>query len=83
MGIPSTLCGLACAGLFYVLLSFCVRFFGVEIITKIFPPIVVGPVIAVIGLSLAPVAVSMAVGLAGDTQVVPVNTALSSQASRF
>ncbi|WP_281175350.1 solute carrier family 23 protein [Methanogenium cariaci] len=76
-GIPSTLCGLACAGLFYVLLSFCVRYFGVGIITRVFPPIVVGPpVIAVIGLSLAPVAVSMAVGLAGDTQVVPVNTAL-------
>ena len=75
-GIPSTLCGLAAAGLFYVALSFVIRFFGVEIIQKIFPPIVVGPVITVIGLSLAPVAVGMALGLAGDTQVIPVHTAL-------
>ncbi|WFN34619.1 uracil-xanthine permease family protein [Methanogenium sp. S4BF] len=75
-GIPSTLCGLACAGLFYVLLSLCVRYFGVGVITRVFPPIVVGPVIAVIGLSLAPVAVSMALGMAGDTQVIPVETAL-------
>ena len=75
-GIPSTLCGLAFAGLFYVLLSFCVRYFGVDAIKRIFPPIVVGPVIAVIGLSLAPIAVSMALGMAGGIQVIPVETAL-------
>lgn len=75
-GIPSTLCGLAFAGLFYVSLSFCVRYFGVGIVKRVFPPIVVGPVIAVIGLSLAPVAVSLAVGLSGDIQAIPVNTAL-------
>ncbi|WOF17099.1 uracil-xanthine permease [Methanoplanus sp. FWC-SCC4] len=75
-GIPSTLCGLAAAGLFYVLLSFIIRFFGIEIVQKFFPPVVVGPVICVIGLSLAPVAVNMALGLAGDVQVIPVETAL-------
>ncbi|MBT8507334.1 uracil permease [Methanomicrobiaceae archaeon CYW5] len=75
-GIPSTLCGLAAAGLFYVVLSFVIRFFGIDIINRIFPPIVVGPVIAVIGLSLAPVAVNMAVGLSGDVQAIPVETAL-------
>ena len=75
-GIPSTLCGLAFAGLFYVFLSFCVRYFGVDAIKRIFPPIVVGPVISVIGLSLAPIAVSMALGMAGGIQVIPVETAL-------
>ncbi|MBN2733759.1 MAG: uracil-xanthine permease [Methanomicrobiaceae archaeon] len=75
-GIPSTMCGLAAAGLFYVVLSTAIRYFGVEIVHKIFPPIVVGPVIAVIGLSLAPVAVAEALGRSGDTQVIPVEIAL-------
>ncbi|MDX1459188.1 MAG: uracil-xanthine permease family protein, partial [Marinobacter sp.] len=42
------------------------------------PPVVIGPVIMVIGLSLAPVAVHMASGRAGDGSVVlvPYNTAI-------
>ena len=75
-GIPSTMCGLAAAGLFYVFLSVIITLFGVEVITRVFPPIVVGPVISVIGLSLAPVAVGMALGKSGDLQVIPVETAL-------
>jgi len=75
-GIPSTLCGLAAAGLFYVVLSFAIRFFGIEMINRLFPPVVVGPVICAIGLSLAPTAVNMALGIAGGVQVVPVETAL-------
>jgi len=75
-GIPSTMCGLAAAGLFYVFLSVIITIFGIEVINRVFPPIVVGPVISVIGLSLAPVAVGMALGKAGDLQVVPVETAL-------
>ncbi|EHQ35338.1 uracil-xanthine permease family protein [Methanoplanus limicola] len=75
-GIPSTMCGLAAAGLFYVFLSIIITIFGIEVITRIFPPIVVGPVISVIGLSLAPVAVGMALGKSGDLQVIPVETAL-------
>ncbi|UUX91263.1 uracil-xanthine permease family protein [Methanoplanus endosymbiosus] len=75
-GIPSTMCGLAAAGLFYVLLSVIITIFGVEVINRVFPPIVVGPVISVIGLSLAPVAVGMALGKSGDLQVIPVETAL-------
>ncbi|WFN36651.1 uracil-xanthine permease family protein [Methanomicrobium antiquum] len=75
-GIPSTMCGLAAAGLFYVVLSFVIRYFGVGIVHKIFPPIVVGPVIAVIGLSLAPTAVSQALGQSGDVQLIPLETSL-------
>ncbi|WP_421909523.1 solute carrier family 23 protein [Methanolacinia petrolearia] len=75
-GLPSTLCGLAAACLFYVVLSIAIRYFGVGIIHRVFPPIVVGPVIAIIGLSLAPTAVSMALGQSGDVQVIPVETAL-------
>ncbi len=75
-GLPSTLCGLAAAGVFYVVLSTAVRYFGVGIIHRVFPPVVVGPVIAVIGLSLAPVAVSMALGQSGGVQAIPVDIAL-------
>ena len=77
-GIPSTLCGLAAAGLLYVLLSIGIKFFGSGFLHRILPPIVVGPVIMVIGLILAPVAVNMAMGKTGDgsAALVPQNTAL-------
>ncbi len=75
-GLAATTGGLAAAGLLYVLLSFAVRIFGSGFLHKLLPPVVVGPVIMIIGLSLAPVAVNMATGLAGDTQIMPKSTAL-------
>ncbi len=65
-GIPSTLCGLMAAGFLYILLSLLIRWKGVEMINRILPPLVTGPVIMVIGLVLAPVAVNMAMGRTGD-----------------
>ncbi|PIE49960.1 MAG: uracil permease [Flavobacteriales bacterium] len=59
-GYEETLSGLIAVGVFYIIFSFLVKAFGVQIIAKIFPPVVVGPVIMLIGLSLAPVAVDMA-----------------------
>lgn len=59
-GIPGTMCGLAAAGVVYILLSTLVRMRGSEVIQRILPPVVTGPVIMVIGLKLAPVAVGMA-----------------------
>ncbi len=77
-GIPGTLCGLAAAGLLYVLLSLGVKLFGSGFLHRLLPPVVVGPVIMVIGLILAPVAVFMAMGKTGDGSVVlvPQNTAM-------
>ncbi|MEW2911185.1 uracil-xanthine permease family protein [Leisingera sp. JC11] len=75
-GMAATTGGLAAAGLLYVALSFAIRAFGAGFLHRLLPPVVVGPVIMVIGLSLAPVAVNMATGLAGDTQVMPRNIAL-------
>jgi uracil permease len=69
-GVPSTMCGLFAAGLFYVALSFFIRWKGVGIVRKILPPIVTGPVIMVIGLILAPNAVNMAMGKTGDGSAV-------------
>ncbi len=77
-GIPSTLCGLTAAGLVYILLSLAIRFFGAQIMHRLLPPIVTGPVIMVIGLVLAPVAVHMAMGRTGDGSawLVPEKTAM-------
>ncbi len=69
-GLPGTLCGLIAAGLLYFVLSFLVRFYGVGIIQQILPPIVTGPVIMVIGLSLAPVAINMATATQTATELV-------------
>ena len=52
--------GIISAGLVYVIMSFIVLKFGVEKIKSFFPPVVVGPIIMVIGLRLSPVALSMA-----------------------
>lgn len=65
-GIPATMGGLFAAGLTYVLLSALVKAKGTDILHRILPPVVVGPVIMVIGLALAPVAVNMAMGKTGD-----------------
>jgi uracil permease len=77
-GVPGTLCGLAAAGVVYILLSLLVRWQGSGIIKRVLPPVVVGPVIMVIGLILAPVAVHMAMGKTGDGAVVlvPQGTAM-------
>ncbi|GJL81198.1 MAG: uracil permease [marine bacterium B5-7] len=69
-GIPATLSGLCAAGLVYVILSAIIAVKGRAIILKILPPVVIGPVIMVIGLSLAPVAVNLATGKSGDGAVV-------------
>lgn len=69
-GVPGTLCGLASAGVVYVLFSAVIRWRGSHILDVILPPVVIGPVIMVIGLILAPVAVNMALGKSGDGAVV-------------
>ena len=52
--------GIAAAGLVYVLFALLVLLIGSERVRQVFPPVVTGPVIGVIGLTLAPVAVEMA-----------------------
>ena len=59
-GLPGTLSGLVAVGSVYALMSLLVRLRGVAFITRLFPPIVVGPVIMLIGLSLAGTGVNMA-----------------------
>jgi uracil permease len=77
-GMEETLGGLMAAGILYIVLSGLVRAKGTGFITRLLPPVVIGPVIMVIGLSLAPVAVHMASGRTGDgaTQLIPYDTAI-------
>lgn len=51
--------GIIGAGIIYALMSVLVSFIGSRRIRDLFPPVVTGPVIAVIGITLAPVALSM------------------------
>ncbi|MDX1729275.1 MAG: solute carrier family 23 protein, partial [Pseudoalteromonas tetraodonis] len=77
-GIPATMGGLMAAGFTYMLLSLLVKFKGTKTLHKILPPIVVDPVIMVIGLALAPAAVNMAMGKSGDggTQIIAYDSAI-------
>lgn len=65
-GISATLGGLLVSGLVYVAISQFVRLKGTAWLHRLLPPVVVGPVIMVIGLALAPVAVDMAIGDTSD-----------------
>ncbi len=76
-GMPATFGALAAASFFYYVAAVLVKWRGVDFIHRLLPPVVIGPVVMVIGLGLAQVAVSMATGKAGDAQVVPYGTALS------
>jgi uracil permease len=61
-GLPGTLSGLIAVGAVYGIMSALVKFRGVGFIARLFPPVVVGPVIMLIGLSLAGTGVDMAKG---------------------
>ncbi len=61
-GWAGTLSGLVAVGAVYAIMSFIIKWRGVGFIKRIFPSVVVGPVIMVIGLSLASTAVDMAKG---------------------
>ena len=76
-GLAPTMGGLMASGMVYVLLSFLIRWRGISFLLHILPPIVTGPVIMVIGLVLAPVAVNMALGVADGKQIIPRETALT------
>ena len=57
--------GTAVVGVIYCLFAILVRFTGANWINKLLPPIVVGPVIMVIGLSLAGSAINNLTGASG------------------
>ena len=56
--LPYACFGVACAGLVYLVLSLLFKVFGVRKVMRFFPPIVTGPIIIAIGLSLSSSAVN-------------------------
>ena len=59
-GLSGTLFGLTGVGLVYFAMSALVKWQGLSVITRIFPPVVIGPVIILIGITLAGTGVQMA-----------------------
>ncbi len=64
-GVSGFTTGIIAAGLIYVIFAFAIKAFGKKWIEKLLPPIVIAPMIIIIGLSLAPSAISQ-IGLNGD-----------------
>lgn len=63
-GISGAMTGIMVVGLVYVVFSLIVRLIGKGWINKLLPPIVIGPMIMIIGLGLAPSAIGQ-IGLSG------------------
>ena len=52
--------GIVVAGLIYVVVALLINQFGVDRILRYFPPVVTGPIIIIISMTLAPTAITMA-----------------------
>lgn len=63
--VPLAQGGIIFAGLIYLIFALIAYFIGAEKIKKVFPPVVTGPVIVVIGINLAGTAISDATGNLG------------------
>lgn len=63
-GFAGIIIGAAFAGLVYVLIAIIVKFAGVRWINKLMPAVIIGPTVAIIGLSLAGNAVSDTISIA-------------------
>lgn len=69
-GLPSTMFGLFAAGFMYFVFAGLIRWRGLAAVHRLLPPVVIGPVIMVIGLSVAAAASSMAMGQADGKPVI-------------
>ncbi len=56
--LPYACFGVACSGLLYLVLALLIRLFGSSRVMKFFPPIVTGPIIIAIGLTLSSSAIN-------------------------
>lgn len=69
-GLGSALLGIIFVGIIYVLVALVIKFAGTNWLHKLLPPVVIGPMIIIIGLGLAPTAIN-SIGLNGDTGYTP------------
>ena len=75
-GAASTQFALCMAGIMYFLVAALIQWRGMAFIHRLLPPVVIGPVIMVIGLSVAVAASGMAMGQGGGKQLVDYDTSL-------
>lgn len=59
-GLGGAIAGISGVALVYFIMSALVKWQGQKLLSRLFPPVVIGPVIILIGLSLSPTAVDMA-----------------------
>ena len=76
LGYLGILIGAILAGLVYVIIAIIIKFVGVAWINKLMPPAVIGPTVALIGLSLATNAVRNSLSIFDDTVVSPYPSSL-------
>ena len=65
-GISGAMTGIMAVGLIYIIIAIIIKFVGKDWLDKLLPPVVIGPMIMIIGLGLAPSAISQ-MGLAAGT----------------
>ena len=66
-GISGAMTGIMVVGLIYIVVATIIHFVGKNWLDKLLPPVVIGPMIMIIGLGLAPSAISQ-IGLASGTE---------------
>lgn len=74
-GVPYAMGGAIFAGIFYAIVALIIRFAGKSWIDAALPPVVIGSVIVVIGMSLAPTAVQEAFYMNGEYSLVSLSIA--------
>lgn len=67
-GISGVMTGIMAIGLIYVIFAIIIKIIGKSWLDKLLPPVVIGPMIMIIGLGLAPSAISQ-IGLAEGTEL--------------
>jgi uracil permease len=65
-GLSGAMTGIMVVGLIYILVAIIIHFIGKDWLEKLLPPVVIGPMIMIIGLGLAPSAIGQ-IGLSSGT----------------
>jgi len=76
VGYAGLIIGAIFAGLVYVVIAIIVKIAGVKWISKLMPPVVIGPTVAIIGLSLAGNAIGNSFGFGSPQEAYTMNGAL-------
>lgn len=82
-GMGSTMFGLFAAGFMYFVFALIIRWRGIGLVNTLIPPVVIGPVIMVIGLSVAVTATQMAMGIGGGIAIMNDTLAIILSISTF